>query len=100
MRDIAPQAKKYFQDEFSGLPKLRDFDWRLDVKTASKQQERMKQPVLYVKLDLEGQGNATEFEPNQQVLFQVSKGQLKEILNNFETINAQLQQLTANTAQQ
>ena len=36
MRDIAPQAKKYFQDEFSGLPKMRDFDWRLDVKTASK----------------------------------------------------------------
>ena len=42
MREIAPQAKKYLQEEFSGLPKLRDFDWRLDVKTASKQQERIK----------------------------------------------------------
>lgn len=99
MRDIAPQAKKYFQDEFSGLPKMRDFDWRLDIKTASKHQERMKQPVLYVKLDLEGQGNADSFEPNKQVLFQVSKGQLKEILNNFETINTQLQALTASTGQ-
>lgn len=37
MRDCAPQAKKYMQEEFSGLPKLRDFDWRLDVKIASKQ---------------------------------------------------------------
>lgn len=36
MRDIAPIAKKYFQEEFGGLPKLKDFDWRLDVKTASK----------------------------------------------------------------
>ena len=36
MREVAPQAKKYLQEEFSGLPKLRDFDWRLDVKTASK----------------------------------------------------------------
>jgi hypothetical protein len=44
---------------------MRDFDWRLDVKTASKNQERMKQPVLYVKLDLEGQGNADNFEPNK-----------------------------------
>ena len=26
-------------------------------------------------------------EKGKQVLFQVSKGQLKEILNNFETIN-------------
>eukprot|EP00349_Pseudokeronopsis_sp_Brazil_P004282 CAMPEP_0202958168 /NCGR_PEP_ID=MMETSP1396-20130829/2526_1 /ASSEMBLY_ACC=CAM_ASM_000872 /TAXON_ID= /ORGANISM="Pseudokeronopsis sp., Strain Brazil" /LENGTH=89 /DNA_ID=CAMNT_0049676063 /DNA_START=265 /DNA_END=534 /DNA_ORIENTATION=+ len=60
MRDAAPIAKKYFQDEFSGLPKLRDFDWRMDVKVASKQQERMKQPVLYVKLDIESQGNGRE----------------------------------------
>lgn len=54
MREFAPRTKKYFQDEFSGLPKLRDFDWRLDVKIASKLQERMKQPMLYVKLDIEG----------------------------------------------
>jgi hypothetical protein len=38
----------------------------------------VKQPVLYVEMDLEKQ---------EQVLFQVSKGQLKEILNNFEVIN-------------
>ena len=64
MREVAPTAKKYLQEEFSGLPKLRDFDWRLDVKTASKNQERMKQPVLYVELDLEGRGNAQKFEGN------------------------------------
>ncbi len=44
------------------MPKLRDFDWRLDVKIASKTQERLKQPVLYVKLDMEGQGNGMEVE--------------------------------------
>ncbi len=64
---------------------MRDFDWRLDVKISSKHQERVKQPVLYVEMDLEQQ---------QQVLFQVSKGQLKEILNNFEVINQQLASLT------
>ena len=55
------------------------------MKISSKQQERVKQPVLYVEMDLEEQ---------QQVLFQVSKGQLKEILNNFEVINQQLSALT------
>ena len=69
MRDAAPIAKKYYQDEFSGLPKLRDFDWRMDIKIASKQQERMKQPILYVKLDVESQGNGKDTEPNKQVLF-------------------------------
>ena len=54
LRENAPAAKKYFQDEFSsGLQKLRDFDWRLDVKISSKTQERVKQPVLYVEMDLE-----------------------------------------------
>lgn len=86
LRERAPACKRYFQDEFSsGLQKLRDFDWRLDLKISSKSQERVKQPVLYVEMDLEEQ---------QQVLFQVSKGQLKEILNNFETINQQLSALT------
>ena len=36
---------------------MEDFDWRLDFKVYSKQQERMKQPMLYVKMDLQG-GNA------------------------------------------
>lgn len=71
---------------------MRDFDWRLDVKIASKHQERMKKPMLYVKLDIESQNKGDE---NDQVLFQVSKGQLKEILNNFETINAQLSAITS-----
>ena len=30
-----------------------DFDWRLDVKVSSKSAERLKQPILYVKMDLE-----------------------------------------------
>lgn len=62
MRENAPKTKKYFQDEFSGLPKLRDFDWRLDVKIASKKQERIKQPMLYVKLDIESQNNGKDEE--------------------------------------
>lgn len=74
------------------MPKLRDFDWRLDVKVSSKQSERLKQPVLYVKMDLDGDND--DQEDDKQVLFQVSKGQLKQILTNFETINEQLTGLT------
>ena len=56
LREHAPASKKYLQDEFSsGLQKLREFDWRLDIKISSKQQERVKQPVLYVEMDLEKQ---------------------------------------------
>ena len=41
--------------------------------------------MLYIKMDLDNE---------DEVLFQVSKGQLKEMLNNFETINTQLTALT------
>ena len=54
MREVADTSKQYFQDQFTCLPKLRDFDWRLDVKISSKQSDRLKQPTLYVKMDLDG----------------------------------------------
>jgi hypothetical protein len=76
------------------LPHLVDFDWRLDVKISSKQDERLKQPMLYVKMDLEDDTKASGPDARQEVLFQVSKGQLGEILSHFETINEQLAQIT------
>mmetsp|Transcript_30143 Transcript_30143/g.21893 ORF Transcript_30143/g.21893 Transcript_30143/m.21893 type:complete len:89 (+) Transcript_30143:229-495(+) len=54
MREVAEDTKKYCQDEFASLPKMKDFDWRLDMKTSTKNQERVKQPILYVQMDLEG----------------------------------------------
>jgi len=92
MREISVTAKQFIQDEFTCLPKLREFDWRLDVKISSKQSDRLKQPTLYVKMDLDSgtQNDDSGLGTSQQasqVLFQVSKGQLKELLNNFESIN-------------
>ena len=89
MREVSEQAKQYYRDEFTSLPKLKDFDWRLDVKISSKESDRLKQPTLYVKMNLDRQ---------QEVLFQVSKGQLKELLSNFEKINQQLTGLTTSMA--
>ena len=81
MREVAPVAKTFIQDQFTGTSKLQDFDWRLDFKVSSKSQERMKQPVLYVQMDI---------EDSKEVTFEVSKGQLKGIIDNFEVINQQL----------
>lgn len=66
---------------------MRDFDWRMDVKISSKETERLKQPTLYVKMDLEKDEAKSGDDQDQQVIFQVSKGQLREILNQFESIN-------------
>jgi hypothetical protein len=94
MRAVSESSKGYYQDQFTALPKLRDFDWRMDVKISSKQEDRLKQPTLYVKMDLERDTQNTAGSSEQQVLFQVSKGQLGQILNNFEAINKQLSQMS------
>ena len=74
MRAAQTETKTYYQSQFSSLPKLRDFDWRLDIKIASKNQERIKKPTLYVKLDIEDEaaGN-TEGSKEKSVLFELNK---------------------------
>jgi hypothetical protein len=54
MREVAPLTKTFVQDQFTSTNRLEDFDWRLDFKISSKNQERLKQPFLYVKMELEG----------------------------------------------
>ena len=53
MREVAEPSKVYLQDQFTSLPKLRDFDWRMDVKISSKQEDRIKVPTLYMQMDLQ-----------------------------------------------
>jgi len=68
MRSCAEDCKQYYQDQFTNLPRMVDFDWRLDVKISSKSAERLKQPILYVKMDLEDAAAASG-EQNKEVLF-------------------------------
>ena len=53
MREVAEPSKVYLQDQFTSLPKMRDFDWRMDVKISSRTEDRIKVPTLYVKMDLQ-----------------------------------------------
>jgi hypothetical protein len=50
----------------------------------------MKQPVLYVKMELDGNGQSNGAQGgsgDQDVIFEVSKGQLKGLIDSFEVIN-------------
>ena len=82
MRGSHLYTKQYYQSEFSSIPQLKQFDWRLDIKIQSKNEERMKKPTLYMKMDI---GNSDKEQ--KSVLFEMSKEQLKDVLANFEAIN-------------
>ena len=59
----------YLQDQFTSLPKLRDFDWRMDVKISSKQEDRIKVPTLYMQMDLQKDQAQSGESQDQQVMF-------------------------------
>ena len=102
MREAAPLCKEHIQENFTGTNRLDDFDWRLDFKVSSKAQARVRQPVLYVKLDLaddKGTDLSTQGKKQTEVLFQMSKGQLKSVLDDFENINQQLAGLAQSMGQ-
>ena len=57
------------QEKFTSTNILEDFDWRLDFKVASKQQERIKQPMLYVKMELSNGNQEGSQQTHKDVLF-------------------------------
>ena len=69
MREVAEPSKVYLQDQFTSLPKLRDFDWRMDVKISSKQEDRIKVPTLYMQMDLQKDQAQSGESQDQQVMF-------------------------------
>eukprot|EP00045_Choanoeca_perplexa_P002114 m.23062 g.23062 ORF g.23062 m.23062 type:complete len:193 (-) comp11327_c0_seq1:481-1059(-) len=77
-------------DELS-LPKLKAFDWRVDVKTASDQMARMNMPTALIHLAVQdsnsGDGSMTGL---RDVAFEVNKDTLGTMLDGLSKIQEQL----------
>ena len=79
------EFKAYLEDRNSGLPKLVDFDYRVDLKQFNKNQETVREPILKLKLMVEDSSQDSHIK---QSSIELSKDQLNEIISNFEKINA------------
>ena len=74
-----------------GLPPLLDFDWRIDVKMASKELERMAIPTLLVDMEVQRQPTLVDSVPGvQHVNFELSREALQTMLDGLGRIRDQL----------
>eukprot|EP00035_Acanthoeca_spectabilis_P022158 m.442309 g.442309 ORF g.442309 m.442309 type:complete len:194 (-) comp18785_c0_seq1:217-798(-) len=79
------------------LPALKEFDWRIDIKTASDKVSRMSAPTALVQMKVEEVATrADELAPLRVVDFEVSKDTLGVMLDGMGKILEQLNSVTSN----
>eukprot|EP01137_Pigoraptor_chileana_P006590 Opistho-2@3280 len=73
------------------LPKLEDFDWRIDIKTASDSLSRMSQPTVLVQMKVREVPTRTDGVPAvKAVNFELNKETLDTMLDGLGKIRDQL----------
>jgi hypothetical protein len=73
------------------LPRLQEFDWRLDLKSASDSMHRMNVPTVLVQLKIKDTPTKLTEEPStSNVVFEMSKEALETMLEGLGQIRDQL----------
>eukprot|EP00761_Pharyngomonas_kirbyi_P014035 gb/GECH01014065.1/.p1 GENE.gb/GECH01014065.1/~~gb/GECH01014065.1/.p1 ORF type:complete len:202 (+),score=29.40 gb/GECH01014065.1/:1-606(+) len=74
------------------LPRLVDFRWRIDVKSASHTVSRMAAPAVIVQMRVRDSGNmdSSQMQPEQQVNLELNKDTLNTMLDGLGKIRDQL----------
>ncbi|KAJ8023969.1 COMM domain-containing protein 9 [Holothuria leucospilota] len=73
------------------LPKLVDFDWRVDIKSSSDSLSRMSVPTCILQLKIQEEANSTEHVPGTESLnVELSKEKLEAMLDGLGKIRDQL----------
>ncbi len=81
------ETRGEFGKEAGTLPRLRDFDWRIDSQLASKHGKEAK-PAMLLRLDIERSSAA------ETTVLELPRDRVKEMLNVFARIDAQLKAIT------
>lgn len=81
------EIRAEFSKEAGTLPRLLDFDWRIDSQIASKYGKPAK-PLMMLRLDTEKEAGS------ETTVLELPRDRVKEILNVFQRIDAQLKAIT------
>lgn len=76
------------------VPKLVNFDWRLDLKSASNQLSRMSVPTVLINMEVQQRIKKVTIEPEvEKIQFEMSKESLDTMLEGLRKIKDQLGQI-------
>eukprot|EP01083_Nonionella_stella_P068492 181868_1 len=88
VKSALPQWRQTAALQVVGPPRLADFDWRMDIKTSSRNVPRMSVPTVFVSMKLNDP--ITPTDKNTEVQFELSKESLKTMLDSLHKIRDQL----------
>eukprot|EP00042_Codosiga_hollandica_P017468 m.48221 g.48221 ORF g.48221 m.48221 type:complete len:199 (+) comp47688_c0_seq2:66-662(+) len=90
LANLSTWQQATFNSQIS-LPKLTDFDWRIDVKTASQESVRMGVPTCLIELKVETlPERVDEMASQRSVSFEVTRDTLDTVLDGLFKIRDQL----------
>lgn len=91
-----PQWKHHAADNLVFLPRLVDFDWRVDIKTSSDSLSRMSVPTCLVQLQIQDPvSKAGSIPPTECVNVELSQQTLDTMLDGLGRIRDQLSSVAA-----
>lgn len=93
--DLIPGWRKAAIEDLVGLPRLADFNWRVDVKSASNCINRMSQPTCFVQIKVDEARKKNGDISSRSLAVEFNQEQMNNMVEALEKIKTQLNVLSS-----
>jgi len=92
--ELLPGWRRAAIEDLVGLPRLADFNWRVDVKSASNRINRMSQPSCFVQIKVDERRKKDGELTSRSMAVEFNQEQMNNMVDALEKIKNQLQVLS------
>jgi len=92
--ELLPAWRRAAIEDLVGLPRLADFNWRVDVKSASNRITRMSQPTCFVQIQVDERRKRDGQLSSRSLAVEFDQNQMNNMLGALDKIKNQLQVLS------
>jgi len=92
--ELLPGWRRAAIEDLVGLPRLANFDWRVDVKSASNRINRMSQPTCFVQIEVDERRKRNGQVSSRTMAVEFNQEQMTNMVEAMDKIKNQLQVLS------
>jgi len=93
--ETLPAWRRAAIEDLVGLPRLADFNWRVDVKSASNKLNRMAEPTCFVQIKVDERRRKDGQMSSRSMAVEFNQEQINNMVAGLEKIKSQLQVLSS-----
>lgn len=93
--EALPGWRRAAIEDLVGLPRLADFNWRVDVKSASNKVNRMAQPTCFVQIKVDERRKKDGQMSSRSMAVEFNQDQINDMVEGLEKIKNQLHVLSS-----